>query len=406
MKRLLSLSLIDQALLSAASFVISLVLVKYGGPQSVGGFALALSMTFVATGVQNAMVITPAAVRLFSLDRAAQAGILATLTTVDVLLNAALTAACFGVSIGLDFTAFQSAAVALLVSSSLVRELARGVLAGCGNIQRCVVLDSAGVAVCFAVTWFLWSRVAPEMACMLGLAAGNLLSSWVFGPENHRRPGQLLHHLSAYSAYWGESRWMLMGATATELHERSYVFMLQMLRGIATVGTVHAGRFLIAPLSLMTTAWGRAMRPRMATLLENGRHAEARGILVGGVALTLALTVAYIAVLLLLWDVIDRQLFAGRYPDMWPIVLAWCGYGLLSVPANCLSFYYQAERRFQPLAVNAVWGGAGSLGFLLVLMLPVPDFTAILSLYAGAGIALAAQLKWWLEVPSPSRVLP
>ena len=56
--------------------------------------------------------------------------------------------------------------------------------------------------------------------------------------------------------------------------------------------------------------------------------------------------------------------------------------------------------------MNAVWGGAGSLGFLLVLMLPVPDFTAILSLYAGAGIALAAQLKWWLEVPSQSRVLP
>lgn len=406
MKRLISLSVIDQAMLSALSLAVNLVLVKFASPASVGGFAVAAAMTFLALGVQNAVVITPAAVRIYGIGAEKQAAILSTLTSVDLLLNFTLTLACLIGSLAMGFTLLQSASAALFLSSSMIRELARGVLIGNGNVQRCIVLDGLCVLLCAIATPLLWNQLAPEAACLLALAAGNIFSSLAFSPELHRQPSRLKHHLASYPHYWVESRWMLIGASATELHERSYVFMLQLLRGMTTVGTVHAGRILIAPISLLTTAWGRAMRPRMAALMENGQHAVARSILISGLAITSTLTLAYAAVLFLLWGFIDRQLFAGRYDNMWPIVVAWCGYGLLSLPANCLSFYFQAERRFKPLALNAVVSGAGSLACMLALILPVPDITAIFCLYAGIIIVLIAQFGWWFSPPAPIGVKP
>ncbi len=406
MKRLISLSVVDQAMLSALSLAINLVLVKFATPASVGSFAVASAMTYLAMGVQNAVVITPAAVRIYGISAEKQKAILSTLTSVDLLLNLALTLACLIGSLAMGFTLLQSASAALFLSSSLIRELARGVLIGKGNVQRCIVLDALCVLLCAIGTPLLWSRLAPEAACLLALAAGNIFSSLAFSPVLHRQPNRMKLHLANYPHYWVESRWMLIGASATELHERSYVFMLQLLRGMTTVGTVHAGRILIAPISLLTTAWGRAMRPRMAALMENGQHAVARSILLSGLAITTTLTLAYLAALFMLWGFIDRQLFAGRYENMWPIVAAWCGYGLLSIPANCMSFYFQAERRFKPLALNAVVSGAGSLACMLLLILPVPDLTAIFCLYAGIIIVLIAQLGWWLRPPVPLGVNP
>lgn len=406
MKRVISLSVVDQALLSTLSLAINLALVKFANPASVGSFAVASAMTFLAMGVQNAVVITPAAVRIYGIGAEKQKAILSTLTSVDLLLNFALTLACLIGSLAMGFTLLQSASAALFLSSSLIRELARGVLIGNGNVQRCIVLDALCVLLCAAGAPLLWGRLAPEVACLLVLAASNMVSSWAFSPVLHRQPNRLRHHLASYPRYWAESRWMLVGASATELHERSYVFMLQLLRGMTTVGTVHAGRILIGPISLLTTAWGRAMRPRMAALMENGQHGAARSILLSGLAITTMLTLAYAAVLFLLWGYIDRQLFAGRYENMWQIVVAWCGYGLLSIPANCLSFYFQAERRFKPLALNALVSGAGSLACMLLLILPVPDLTAIFCLYAGIIVVLIAQFGWWFRPPVPLGVKP
>ncbi len=400
MKGAVFLSVIDQALLSAMSLVISLLLVKLASPLNVGIFAVATALMFFAVGVQSAMITTPAAVRIYGTAVDTQIEVLSTLTTIDLLLNACLTFLCFFASIAMEFTLAQAAVTAIFLCSSLIRELARGLLVGVGEITKCLALDLSYLVISAVFIAILWKFMAPEVACLLGLSAGNLLSLWQFCPAFHRQPGRIKHHLYAYPKYWKESRWMLMGATATDLQDRSYIFVLQFLRGATILGTIHAGRFLVAPLGLLTTAWGRSMRPRMAALLAEGKREEARKIVRAGFLITLALTGVYVSALLLTWSFIDRHLFAGRYENMLPIVLAWCGYGLLNVPANCLSFYFQAERQFQPLAINAVIAGLGTLACMFSLVLPVPNYMAICCLYVGITISLGAQLKWWLAKPA------
>jgi O-antigen/teichoic acid export membrane protein len=391
------LSLIDQAVLSAMSLAVNLVLVKLAAPQNVGIFAVATAMMFFAVGIQGALVTTPAAVRIFGAKEDTKLEVLSTLTSVDLVLNVFLTLALFTVSLLMEFSLYQALATSLFLSTSLIRELARSILVGVGDIDKCLALDLAYLIVSVAGIAVLWRFFAPEIACLLGLSAGNMLSLVGFCPAFHRQPMRLAHHFGKYPAYWKESRWMLVGATATDLQDRSYIFVLQFLRGATVLGTVHAGRFLVAPLSLLTTAWGRSMRPRMANYLANGERDAARKIVRQGIWIMLALTAAYIVVLLGLWKFIDQHLFAGRYENMLPIVLAWCGYGLLNVPANCMSFYFQAERRFKPLAVNAVIAGLGTLACMFALVMPVPHYVAICCLYAGTLIALVAQLRWWRE---------
>jgi O-antigen/teichoic acid export membrane protein len=400
------LSIVDQALLSALSLAISLALIKFATPQSLGNFAVASSMTFLALGVQNALVITPAAVRIYGVATEEHAQIVADLATFDTLLNAGLTLVAFLFGLAVGFSPLQAAAAAVFLGSSLIRELARGLLMGDGDAPRCVLLDAAYVFVGSVCVSLLWRGVAPEVACLVGLAAGNLLASAALAPPFHRQFRRMTRHLAAYPAYWTETRWMLVGAGATELHERSYVFLLQLLRGASTVGAIHAGRVLVSPLSLLTGAWGRAMRPRMAALLRQDDRAGARRLLAVGMIALLAATLAYIAAVAGLWSVIERHLFDGRYENMWPVVAAWCGYGLVSVPANCLSFYFQAERRFMPLATNAVAGGLGSLACMMSLNWPIPSFVAILCLYVAVGVALAAQIKWWLAEPTTMDAAP
>ncbi len=399
MKRLISLSVIDQAMLSAVSLAISLFLIKFATPQSLGSFAVATAMTFLATAVQNALVTTPVAVRTHGIDAGARQAVLATLSSVDLVLNVALTLASFLAGVAMGFTVLQAIAAALFLGSSLIRELARSIYFADEHIGKCMKLDALFVLTGAIFMIALWQFVTPDIACLLGLAGGNLLASWWFAPVFHRQFGNLASHVKAYAAYWTDGRWMLMGAAASELQDRSYVFMLQSLRGVSTVGTIHAGRFLIAPLGLLTTAWGRATRPRMAALLREGKHAEARRILYSGLAIISGLTLAYIVVLVALWHVIEQQLFNGRYENMWPVVLAWCGYGLLSVPVNCFSFYFQAEKRFMAMAYNTVWASLGTLLSLICLVWPVPDLSAIFCLYIGLVIALAAQITWWLSKP-------
>ncbi len=392
------LSLIDQAVLSAMSLAINLILVKLAAPSNVGIFAVATAMMFFAIGIQGALVTTPAAVRIYGAGPEAQVEVLSTLTTIDMVLNFGLTIALFLVSLLMEFSLYQALATSLLLCSSMIRELARGILVGVGDIAKCLALDTSFLVISALSIVVLWRFVAPEIACLIGLSIGNLLSLLGFCPSFHRQPSRMALHFGKYPAYWKESRWMLVGATATDLQDRSYIFVLQFLRGATVLGTVHAGRFLVAPLSLLTTAWGRSMRPRMANYLANGERDAARKVARQGIWIMLALTAAYIVVLLGLWKIIDQHLFAGRYENMLPIILAWCGYGLLNVPANCMSFYFQAERRFKPLAVNAVISGLGTLACMFTLILPIPHYAAICCLYVGTIIALAAQYKWWHEM--------
>ncbi len=391
------LSLIDQAVLSAMSLAVNLMLVKLAAPLNVGIFAVATAMMFFAVGIQGALVTTPAAVRIYGTEPDARIEVLSTLTSIDLVLNVCLTLGLFLLSLLMEFSLLQSLATSIFLATSMVRELARGILVGVGDIVRCLALDVAFLVVSVASIAIMWRFTAPEIACLVGLGIGNVLPLAAFCPAFHRQPSRMAHHFKRYPEYWKESRWMLVGATATDLQDRSYIFVLQFLRGAAVLGTVHAGRFLVAPLSLLTTAWGRSMRPRMANHLANGERDAARGIVRKGIWLTLVLTSVYIVVLLALWRTIDLHLFAGRYENMLPVVLAWCGYGLLNVPANCMSFYFQAERRFKPLAVNAVIAGLGTLACMLSLILPIPHYMAICCLYTGAIIALAAQYKWWRE---------
>lgn len=59
MKRAIALSIVDQAVLSAQSLAISIVLISLSNAELVGRFALSLSVFFLLLSVQDALVGTP-----------------------------------------------------------------------------------------------------------------------------------------------------------------------------------------------------------------------------------------------------------------------------------------------------------------------------------------------------------
>lgn len=69
MKRAIALSIVDQAVLSAQSLAISIVLISLSNAESVGRFALSLSVFFLLLSVQDALVGTPLNTRVFGRSR-------------------------------------------------------------------------------------------------------------------------------------------------------------------------------------------------------------------------------------------------------------------------------------------------------------------------------------------------
>jgi O-antigen/teichoic acid export membrane protein len=394
-KRAVVLSVVDQGVLSAQSVLFGFLLMRMGDADGVGRFALAMSAFFIFLAIQLALVSTPMTVKVFGRPAAEQARILRAVCTFDVYIIAAAVVSTVILLAAIGFTPLETLAAVALVASGLVRELSRSVSMSTGDMRTCLRVDGSAVVVSLLLLWPLAKVLPPPVAFLLCMAVGNCAAILFVRPNLHIVLCNPAAAFRAYRPYISITRWSLAGGVSAEVQSRTFLFIVEFLRGTTATGILQVGRFVVSPVSLMSIAWGRVALPRMAAHFRSDAPARAFNLLYASIACITAMAIAYFALIYFTWDWLDHVLFQEKYPGLADIVLGWCAVTVTGEPVRALGWAYQATDRFRELALLVMANAIGVLVMMAALVFPLPLYTTLVILTVGQ-VFLGVALLWFM----------
>lgn len=398
MRRAIALSIIDQALLSAFSLGLSLLLIARVSPSEFGAFSYVLAVLIILSSLRNALVAAPLGVSVPGRPAREQEETLAILLKVDHALRIALLpVAALMIAVANTDPLHLLSALALCFVW-LWRETQRDLAFTLRLAERALMLDAVSVGTSIVAILILWRVLPPVPAVLAGLAAGNALGIALAGQRHALLP--FAEALAGYRRFWHDGRWGLFGTVTTEAQYRGYVFAVQGFRGADALGAVQAGRALMGPLPLLASAWARVARPEMTIALVENRVADARRTLLLGVAGVLVLSLLYLLVLYFAWALVETHLFKGRYPEIAMLTLVWGLTTLISTSDVCFSAYLQAARQFRPLAFASLAAALVSGSALLVIATTGPVTYTVGAVALGEIVSLAWVLVLIARAPA------
>jgi len=362
------ISLGEQGLASILNLGVNLWLIRRVGAAEYGAFILWSNISLILSSGQNALTIAHLMAlppgRQFLAQRAEPERVL-----LSVTLAILLAAGVFGLVSGIGAALPEAG---LFLPAFLVNQYARALAFSRGQVLTATV--QTGTVLLISVVLFGGSQLlglpvgAGAAMAMLSLAYGGVGVAGVALMSVPVVHGMGLRDLVRYRRYLGESRWTLLGVTATEFLGRFYSLIVTAWFGTAALGVLSAAQVLLRPAILAVNAWGWVARAEMA----GRREAEdRRGFLLSlgrGLAGTVLISVPWGTTVYLAWPLVSQRLYGGRYADAGWIALLWgfsaAGGGLLAA----MSTAFQALRAFRVLAYADLAGAAVSVVATVALL--------------------------------------
>jgi len=361
--RMFSSAVVNQALLSGTSLVVSLLLIRNAPSAEYGYYVLVLAALLLVTQLQQSFFQPPMVERMTRYDRPQRQALIGGLMTdlrhiwLRVAAGLLMVPALLGLVGVLSLELSLLTALTIIVAlAALRREFARVVLMSYRRVDAVFRADLVyalllivGIAIAVHLPWPSLSATA-----VLGLAAlvgGSLLRRQLRQHEPWESPGAIgivreIAPLALWSTAGGVIHWTFA---------QGYVYLVAATLDVTAVASIAATRLTLMPVNLLSTGIGSLMLPLVA------RWLHARGIrfafrrlaaIIGGLA---ASAVAYFAVLWLLRDWVFGSLL-NKAIEHRDTLLLLCGIGaVLAVMRDQLVFLLVARQRFRPLtALSAI----------------------------------------------------
>lgn len=379
--KMFSSAVITQALLSASSLVVSLIMIRETTDMQYGYFVLVVNTLLLLTSLQGAFIQPPMVLRMTRLDAGARAQLIGGIVHAHRNALRLLAAVTTGSIVLLLLLQVTHALVAILAAAfcaalaAMYREFYRMVLFAYrqpGAVLRAdivyVLLLLAAVAL---ATQAAHAAVLATLGlCAAGVVAGSLLrrSTHAHEPwEDRRQPG-LLRMLAPIGA------WSALGAVTHWLFSQGHNYIVAGTLDVAAVAALAATRLTMMPVNLMSTGIGSLMMPTASSWLNRfgprvvlGRLAKVAG------ALAVA-AVLYFCVLWLMRDWIFGQVMGKDFEQRDGLLLLWGCVFVLSVFRDQLLYLPGASGRFRELAMFAC---ASAVAALTVAWIGVRHFGVI-----------------------------
>jgi O-antigen/teichoic acid export membrane protein len=402
--RMLGSAVASQALLSAASFIVGLLLIRHTTDVQYGYFILASTAVLLISALQGAF-INPALVnRLTPLDDTGRRDLVGGLHRDQHRVLFVGGVAAIGIAIALWLSGVLDRSTGPLVIATVAATLIilnRGffrmvmlayrrphdVLLGDASY---VVLLLGAVSVAIYTPW-------PAIGAMLGMGVAAGLSGllvtralWRLQPWNTEgSPGIL--RLVAPLAVWSAA-----GAATHWAFSQGYMYLAAGTLDVTAVAAIAATRLLMMPVNLLSTGIGTLMLPMTAGWLrERGPAATFRRLMLFAAALV-AVALCYFAVLWVLRDWLFAEVLRKQFANRDALLLWWALAFLPMIVRDQLLYLLVARERFQQLLSLAVVSAAVSLvcGYLGMLRLGVtgaPIGVLVGELISLAGIVVLSQ---------------
>lgn len=355
--RLFSSAVVSQALLSAASFAVGLILIRRTSDLQYGHYILAASAIALLVSLQNAFCGPVLAARLGRLDLAGRARLVGALLRERqavivaaglLVVAAALAWSATGVRDG-RATALLLAGVAASLAI-LHRECLRLVLFAHRRPQDVLRTDLLYVALMvagvFAATWTSEAAVFAVAALGLSaLASSGLLSRALrrHEPWAHTAAPGLLRSVAPLAG------WSTAGAALHWTFSQGYVYLVAATLDVTAVAAIAATRLLLMPVNLLSTGIGSLMLPLATGWLDRHGPALLRRRMAMFAAGMAAATALYFAVLWLERDWVFAVLLRKQFAQRDSLLLLWGALFLVMVVRDQFAYVIAAQQRFRAL---------------------------------------------------------
>jgi len=369
MRRLVILSVADQAMLSAFNFGLTILLIRIWEPEVFGIYAVVLALTFVGMSVLSALVGSQLAVlRPVARRDGYEDELLAALWLAGVMLIAGVSVLS-GLSLGIlwsEMGAGLAAIAAFFVGGTLLREYVRIFHFSALRVAPVLVADALYVAaglLCLAGLYIKNGNLTVGQVVLV-LGAASALAA-VPTLLLHARDFRLHWSTDSWSRFVGlwrlHSRWALLGAITTEIHSRFHVFILAGVFGTAAAGTVQAGALLFRPMDLLVQAWARIAQPSFARHFANSEILEAKRLAHLSALGTAVAAALFMAVVWAIWPFLETHVFRAAYAGIETVVALWA----LDMSVRLISEVYSTEMqglaKFRELTLASIAGAGVAL---------------------------------------------
>lgn len=367
--RMFGSAVVMQALLSAASFAIGLILIRRTSDLQYGYYVLVANAVLLMVTLQGSFIQPQLITRMYSSDVAARADlvggiyrdqrrVLAWLAGVAAVGTPLL---LFGHLITRGEALVLLGAVAAVVAA-LHREFFRMVLLGhrlTSKVLRADAIYAALLVLGALVATFSPAPAATAAATMAvsatigGLLCGRTL--WHFEPWHRRGTPGILRQLAPLGT------WATLGAGVHWLMSQGYNYVVAGLLSVPAVAGIAATRLTMMPIGLLSTGVGTIMLPTTAAWLNvHGPRGTLRRLILFALALTCAATL-YFAVLWSLRDWIFAHVLRKQIPHRDMLLVLWWIIALLGVLRDQLIYLLTVRHRFRLLTTISMGNAAVSL---------------------------------------------
>ena len=394
--RLLTSAVSSQALLSAANFAISLILIRSTTDVQYGYYILATNAILLVVSLQNAFFNPPLAIRLNKLDRAGRGKLIGGLFREQRRILPAVAGTAVVVALGLWYAQVLDAHTGPLVLATtaatvaiLHREYFRIVLYALRRPLDVLHTDLLYVVLMVAGVYFAAVTPAPAVLTLstLGVAAvvsGILVSRTLYRHEPWTTEGSrdILREIAPLAA------WSTAGAAVHWIFSQGYIYLVVGSLGVAAVAAISATRLLMMPMNLLSTGIGALMLPVASGWLHRyGAALVWRRLCWLALALAAA-TLCYFGVLWLLREWIFEVVLKKTFAQSDDLLMLWGAIFLVMIVRNQLAHLLAAYGSFRALSLLTLASALVSLTASYLVMLRLGVVGALVGVLVGELISL------------------
>ena len=314
-----ALALADQAVVSAASFLTTVVIARWTIPNELGLYSIGISLLVSSLSIQESLISLPYTIQRHRApgtpaEHAGSSLAHSTLLSglgVAILASSAFVLSSSGVEPQLGAMTWTLAAV---LPFALLREFARKFSLAHLHAGEALVLDSAVAVIQLSLLGFIgWvGRMSSVTACAaLGVSCAFAAIVWFCfsrGKFVIRRD----HVLKTTRQSWGLGKWLFAAQVTVSLQAYMAYWLLAVIVGTTATGVFAACMSIVSFANPLITGLGNILTPRAVLALKEGGRARLRRQAVRDSLLLGAAMTLFCAAIMFAGEDFIRLLYHGK----------------------------------------------------------------------------------------------
>lgn len=396
--RMFSSAILMQALLSAASLCVSMILIRRTSDEQYGFYVLITNAVLLLSALQYAYMMPSLVIEVSKSgsEAATRANFVGGLFSGQQRLILWPAAIIMLGAAGLGLTGVLQPgrmwiviATAVAITVTLYREFFRMVLLTHRRLNDVLPGDMVYVLLLVAGAFAASFTPMPAAAAALTLAAAALVggrlqrkSLWRFEPWNPHGDPDILRRIFAVGM------WATAGSAIHWAFTQGYNYLVAGMLGVEAVAAIAATRILMMPVNLISTGIGTFMYPTVAGWLQTmtvGKVFQRTLMIALGLSVVAAV---YLVILWFLRDWIYLRVLHKDFPRRDTLLLLWSAICVLMVLRDQLTFILSAQAQFRPLSAVALSSAVISLGISYLLMSRIGTPGALVGILVGEAVSV------------------